>query len=540
MSEVNNWQDFKQDTIIAALSRQIAKAPNNPFLDFSGDIYSYGDIDILTNRFANTLLDMDIKAGDTVVTMLDNNVDAVILWISLNKIGAVSVPLNTALRGEFLRHQICDAGASLIVCESDYTDRIVDIADDLPKVTLLLHRDALEKSYTSKFKIAPLDEYRGKNETAIDYTPKPDELAALIYTSGTTGPSKGCMISYNYMMHLAYSKLLFNPASSEDVTFTPLPLFHLNAVATGVCTTAIVGGKIAFAKRFSVSNFWPEIERTGATIVSILGSIGTLLANAKANPAMERCYGQLHTVRGNPFSPEIQQKWKDRFGSKRVGSMDFGLSEAAIVTGISGDEPFAPGSSGKRIDAFDVRIFDENDNEVPAGVSGEIVIRPRRPNIMFQGYWKRPEATQKVMRNMWFHTGDIGKFDENGYFYFVDRMKDYLRRRGENISSFEMETTFSAHPDIENVAVHAVFSPAGEDDVKVTAILKPDVKLTEKQLCEWCLDKVPYFAVPRFIEFRETMPTNPQGRVLKYILREEGKTPTTWDFETSDVKIVKR
>ncbi|PHR62117.1 MAG: ATP-dependent acyl-CoA ligase [Robiginitomaculum sp.] len=540
MSEVNNWNEFKQDTIIDALSRQFKKAPNALFLDFSGDIYTYRDIDILTNRLANKFLEMNIKAGDTVVTMLDNNVDAVVLWLSLNKIGAVSVPLNTALRGEFLRHQIANSEATLIICESDYTDRIIDIADGISDVVLLLHRGSLEKAFKTKFEIAALDKYRGDNESKIEYTPKPADLAALIYTSGTTGPSKGCMISYNYMMHLAYSKLQFNPATSKDVTFTPLPLFHLNAVATGVCTTVIVGGKIAFAKRFSVSNFWPEIERTGATIVSILGSIGTLLANAKTNPAMERCYGQLHTVRGNPFSPEIQQKWKERFGSKRVGSMDFGLSEAAIVTGIAGDEKFAPGSSGKRIDAFDVRIFDENDNEVSAGVSGEIVVRPRRPNIMFQGYWKRPDATQKVMRNMWFHTGDIGKFDEDGYFYFVDRMKDYLRRRGENISSFEMETAFSEHPDIEDVAVHAVFSPEGEDDVKVTAILKPGAKLTEKELCEWCLDKVPYYAVPRFIEFRETMPKNPQGRVLKYILREEGQTETTWDFDTSDVKIIKR
>jgi crotonobetaine/carnitine-CoA ligase len=144
------------------------------------------------------------------------------------------------------------------------------------------------------------------------------------------------------------------------------------------------------------------------------------------------------------------------------------------------------------------------------------------------------------MRNMWFHSGDIGKFDEEGYFYFVDRKKDYLRRRGENISSFEMETTFALHPDIEDVAVHAVLSDVGEDDVKVTAVIREGATITEEELCRWSLDEVPYYAVPRFIEFRAELPKNPQGRVLKYQLRDEGRTPATWDREDSDIDVKKR
>ncbi len=167
-------------------------------------------------------------------------------------------------------------------------------------------------------------------------------------------------------------------------------------------------------------------------------------------------------------------------------------------------------------------------------------MRPLKPNIMFQGYWRRPEDTQKIMRNMWLHTGDIGKFDDDGFFYFVDRKKDYLRRRGENISSFEMEAAFLGHEGIEEVAVHAVPSPVGEDDVKVTAVLKPGAQLTEEALCRWALDQVPYYAVPRYIEFREVLPKNPQGRVLKYQLRDEGRTHATWDREASDVALVKR
>jgi crotonobetaine/carnitine-CoA ligase len=189
---------------------------------------------------------------------------------------------------------------------------------------------------------------------------------------------------------------------------------------------------------------------------------------------------------------------------------------------------------------FDVRIVDDLDRELPPNTAGEVIVRPLRPDIMFQGYWRRPEETLRLMRNCWFHTGDIGKFDAAGFFYFVDRKKDYLRRRGENISSFEMEAAFARHPDIAEVAVHAVPAVKGEDDVKVTAVLHPGASLTEEQLFHWSTDKVPYYALPRYIEFRESLPKNPQGRVLKYELREQGKTSATWDLEDTDIKVEKR
>jgi crotonobetaine/carnitine-CoA ligase len=173
-------------------------------------------------------------------------------------------------------------------------------------------------------------------------------------------------------------------------------------------------------------------------------------------------------------------------------------------------------------------------------VAGEVICRPRKPHVMFEGYWKRPADTLKIMRNLWLHTGDIGKFDEDGFFYFLDRKKDYLRRRGENISSFEMENTFRAHPAIEDVAVHAVLSDLTEDDVKVTAVLKPGSALAEEALCLWAVDRLPYFAVPRFIEFRAELPRNPVGRILKYQLRDEGCTPATWDREKAGIQLAKR
>ena len=209
-----------------------------------------------------------------------------------------------------------------------------------------------------------------------------------------------------------------------------------------------------------------------------------------------------------------------------------------MLTSTTIDDDDAPaGSSGKRNANFDVRIFDDDDRELPAGTAGEIVCRPRRPHVMFEGYWRRPEETLRLWRNGWFHTGDIGRFDDQGYMYFVDRKKDYMRRRGENISSFEMDASFRRHPSIEDVAVHAVKADLGEDDVKVTAVLREGCTLSEEELCRWAIENVPYFAVPRYYEFRKQIPRSELGRVLKYQLRDEGVTPATFDIDQGRYQI---
>ena len=547
MSGIGNpetWAVGNRDTVISALERAVARSPDKPLLDFSGMLYTYKEVDQLSTRMAHALSALGVSAGATVLTMLDNNIDAVVTWLAINKLCAVSVPINTALKGEFLRHQIADTGTHLVICEADYLPRIATIAAQLTDVKHLLLRNAPgavpEFVADSPFPVEPLDLHRGSDDTAFTTKPQPADLACLIYTSGTTGPSKGCMISYNFMCNLARQQLRAGPASENDVTITPLPLFHMNALCVSIIASILVGARAVILPRFSVSNFWPEVERSGATIASILGGMGGLLAQAPDNEAMLRCKGQIHTARGNPYTEETKKIWRERFGSQLVGGNGYGLTEACVITSLAGGEYAAPGSSGKRVADFDVRIVDDQDYEMPANTPGEIVVRPLRPDIMFQGYWRRPEDTHKLMRNMWFHTGDVGKFDDDGFFYFVDRKKDYLRRRGENISSFEMEAAFAVHPALAEVAVHAVPSDKGEDDVKVTAVLHAGMQLDPKDLFHWAADAVPYYALPRYIEFRSSLPKNPQGRVLKYLLRDEGKTAGTWDLDDTDIKVAKR
>ena len=448
--------------------------------------------------------------------------------------------MNTAYKGEFLRHQLNDCGAKIVIAEDDYARRVVDIEAGLTDATTLLQRCG-SLVQTSRLKVAELASAFAESSDPLSDINVPADLSMLIYTAGTTGPSKGCMISHNYVCNLGRQVVQMEDRRSDDCNWTALPLFHMNATGGSILSCMFVGARVAIFPRFSVSRFWPDICRSGATVASLLGSMITFLAEAEDTEASRACFGQLHTVRGSPFPAPLQRKWKERFGVTTAGSNSYGLTEAArVVTGMRSDATAPAGSSGRANEDFDVRIFDDDDNELPPNTPGEIVVRPRRPHIMFEGYWNRPADTLRIMCNMWLHTGDIGKFDENGYFYFVDRKKDYLRRRGENISSFEVETGLRAHPDIADVAVHAVFSESGEDDVKATIVLKEGVRVTEEEICLWAIERLPYFTIPRYFEFRPDLPRNPVGRVLKYELRAEGCTPATWDREKNGMQVPKR
>jgi crotonobetaine/carnitine-CoA ligase len=359
-----------------------------------------------------------------------------------------------------------------------------------------------------------------------------------MYTAGTTGPSKGCMISHNYLMYVGRMLIWLTDRTDDELNWTPLPLFHLNAVAT-VLSSLELGAAASVSPRFSVTGFWVDVERTGARIVNMLGTMIPLVAQMDDTEEMLRCKGQIRAVLGVPFTPALEKIYQERFGIERVGTPAYGQTEAAsMITAKVGTAK--PGTSGRLNEDFDIRIFDDDDHELPTGTAGEIVCRPKKPNIMFDGFWNRPEATQAQMRNQWFHTGDIGRFDEEGWFYFVDRKKDYLRRGGENISSFEMEVALMRSGLVAEVAVHAVASELSEDDVKLTAVLPPGSSMTEEELCRWAIDNLPYFAVPRYIEFRTEVPKNPVGRILKYQLRDEGVTPTTWDREAAGITFSKR
>jgi crotonobetaine/carnitine-CoA ligase len=512
-------------TIMAALGERLASDPDGAYLDFHGDAWTARRIDTESRRVARGLAAHGVVRGDRVASLIENSPEQVVLFFATLRLGAIAVPINTAYKGEFLRHQIADCGAEIVIAQDDLADRVQAVRG--PETTPAVREVLL----TSE-----LDALDG---TAVDEPPlRPSDLACFIYTAGTTGPSKGCMLSHNYVVGMSNQIARAWQRRSDDVVWTPLPLFHLNAISICVVGTLVVGGRASIARRFSVSGFWPEIKRTKATMVSMLGSLAILVANADDHPDMAgHC---LRVCAAAPMPPDIDRIWRERFGCATF-SGGFGLTEASLLAALPPGVENQPGAAGQlnQIE-FDVALLDDDDVPVAVGEVGEICARPRHPDLMFAGYWNRAADTVTAWRNLWFHTGDLGRVDDESFLYFVDRKKDAMRRRGENISSFEMEKTLYGHPALADVAVHAVASDIGEDDVKVTAVRKEGVPLGEEELCRWLAERVPYFAIPRYIEFRDDLPRNPTGKVLKFELRQDGVTSATWDREAAGVSFERR
>lgn len=536
-SSAKPYSAAMRDTMVELLGRAASAYADRPFVVVDGEPYTYGEIERRSNAFAKELVRLGVEKGQCVVTLFDTCVDVFTCWFGINKLGAVWVPINTAYRGEFLRHQVADTEARIVICEGHYLERFVQITDKLPDLQLILTRDGTTDPGCA-VPIKPLDDHRGTDTSPLPLAVVPTDLAALIYTSGTTGPSKGCMISHNYLTAIGRICSRHTLLDEGEVLWTCLPVFH-SAALVAVIQVMSNGSCIALSSQFSVTRFWEEVEASGAVSAMLMASIFALVAHAPECEAEKRYRGKLKMVFGVPITPDVRKIWHERFGTQIVSSWSYGQTEAIRMTAVRIDETPPENCAGRPVDEYEIMIFDEQDQPVPEGTVGQIVVRPRHPGVMFDGYWKRPDATAAAWKNLWMHTGDLGKIID-GYLYFMDRAKDYLRSRGENISSFEVERSFMSHHAIAEVAVHAVGTQTGEDELKVTAVLREGASLTEHELCLWSLENLPHFAVPRYIEFRDALPKNPTGRVLKYQLRDEGRTSSTWDREEAGIQVRRR
>jgi crotonobetaine/carnitine-CoA ligase len=529
--------------------RSLAHAQSDRlFLDFNGTPFTYGDAFTEVTSLANGFSSFGAGPGSVVGGMLDNNSDAIFGWMAANTAGAVWLGVNTALKGDFLSHVLRESGVRMLIVEPEYFGRVTAVAEDVPGLSTLFVRGALDAIGTQsaelgerRIEVRSADELRlGGGESDLLLRPSASDISCLIVTGGTTGPSKCCALQHSYLCNFARQVNETAGRLPDEVSLNPMPAYHMNLLTNTVISSLLVGGSGVVLPRFSVSGFWPAVERTEARIVNLLGSMISMVGSAPDTEVSKRCYGQIKAVIGAPFPAELQEMWRNRFGIEVAGLNGYGLTEAVAITSLKYGETAKPGSSGRRNADFDVIIVDDNDRELPAGQVGEIACRPKRPGIMFAGYLGRPQETLDAMRNLWFHTGDLGRFDEDGFLYFVDRKKDYLRRRGENISSVEVERTFLGHPDVVEVAVYAVPSEMTEDDLMVSVVLQEGTELTHEALFQWSTDRLPYFALPRYIDFRVTLPKSPLGRVLKYELKAEGVTSETWDRDVAGVEYERR
>jgi carnitine-CoA ligase len=504
------------------------------FLRFKDQKFTYDEIRRYSNRCANAFRNLGITKEDKVSIMLPNCPEYLHLWFGLARIGAVEVPVNTSYKGEFLRHIVDQSDSRILVISYEFLDRLKLIEDALKKLEKVIVLGDLQKKDAAEYKIPIIrfEDFFDNSEDPVDIKVLPSDPLSIIYTSGTTGLSKGALEPHNFWIVCAEKMLEYRDGGKDDIFYTFMPLYHFNAQVLTTLTTLVAEAQMVLADRFSASRFWDEVRHYRATQFNYLGAVIPILA--KQPPKPDDLENPIRIALGAGCPPAVMEEVEKRFGMKCLEG--FGMTEIGIPIHVRVNDR-RQGSCGKPMDIYEIKLFDDRDKEVPVGEIGEIVFRPREPFVMMLEYYNMPEKTLEAFRNLWFHTGDLAKKDKDGYFYFVDRKKDALRRRGENISSFEVERAVNSHPSVLESAAVAVPSELGEDEVKICVVLKPGATLVPEELIAYCDKRMPYFAVPRFVEFLEGLPKTPTERVEKYKLKQAGITANTWDREKAGYKL---
>jgi crotonobetaine/carnitine-CoA ligase len=515
-------------TFSNVLDTRCAETPDKVFLQFDADVLTFADCRRRVRSAANQLLALGVEPGDTVALLTVNCAEWVCTWLACVEIGAISMPINTMFRGEFLRHQLSDARASVMLLDAQFARQVAEVIDEVPslKTLMIRHIEALDTVFPSVTVVDATMLAEGDTETIQGGGPLQwNDVAFLFYTSGTTGPSKGALLTQQYLCVAAHALAQSYGMSADDVMYAAVPLFHLGG-AYGVVAGSLISGRTAVLdSSFSVSNWGGRVREVGASIFLGVGPMIAMLMSVPADPGDRDL--PIRLIVGSPVPPALHAKVEERFNCTVVQC--FGQTEAIPVALSSIDAPSAPGAAGRVSPLHEVRILSDEDLEVAPGHVGEIAIRPRFVHVMFEGYLNRPETTLEQLRNLWFHTGDMGRIDENGDLWWVDRKKDSIRRRGENISSFEVEQIVLTHPNVLECAVIGVPSEVGEEDIKVCVIVRPGEQIAPGDLIRFCADLLPAFALPRYVDTLEGLPKNVLGRVQKHVLRAAGSTDGTWD-----------
>ncbi|MGB3444824.1 MAG: AMP-binding protein [Actinophytocola sp.] len=494
---------------------------SEPFLRFRDGDLTYRDVDTEANRVARGLIGLGVGKGDHVAVMLPNCPELVTVIFALARLGAVAVPVNSAHRGEVLRHVLFSSDSTTLIIDEEYLGRLP--LERLPGLARLVVRGTPPAGAVS------LNSLRGRDAAEPRAGVVFSDLQAIMYTSGTTGPSKGAMVSHSLALTCAYDSLNYLDRWGKT-TYCPLPLFHAAGLWDGVFSALLSGASIAVVDRFSASRFWDDVRHFDARLaLSVFSMIPILMSAPPTDRDKDHPLEMFYMGKSALDAP-----LRARFGVRSVET--YTSTEAGIATGSPYGE-WRLGSCGTvHSERFHAAVVDEHDREVAAGEPGELVLRPKQPYVITTGYYGTPEATADTFRNLWFHTGDRVWCDEDGYFYFLDRMKDSIRRRGENISAFDLEIEVNTHPAILECAAIGVPSELEDEDVKLVVVLRPGKKLAHEELVEFCVEHLPKFMVPRYIEFVGALPRTPTDKVAKYKLREQGDrgiTDTTWDGEAT-------
>ena len=511
------------------LDRWTAEKPDQVFAIFEdGESWTYAETRDRARRLGAALQAEGVAEGDHVVIWLPNGEECLEAYFALGYIGAVCVPVNVAYRGDLLAHVIDNAGAKLALVHPDLAPRLDEIDTATLKTIVTTGPDEIPVKDLGALTYAALLDKAGPLHD-LSRPIEPWDTQAIIYTSGTTGPSKGVLSSYLHN-YAGMSRDVWTCVSDDDRYMINMPMFHIGGCFI-LYSMLCRGASIAMTTGFSTDTFWETVHRTQSTVVFLLGVMASFLY--KAPPSDGDRDHSMKTMMVVPFNEEATQL-ADRFGVT-VHTI-FNMTEISCPI-FSPPNPTEPGYCGKARDGVALRVVDENDIEVPPGTTGELIVRTDQPWTMNHGYYKNAEATAEAWRNGWFHTGDAFRMNEEGEFFYVDRIKDSIRRRGENISSIEVESQVNEHPTVQECAAIAVPSEYGEDEVMVVLAPKAGETVDPVELLEFLRARMAHFMVPRYIRIMDELPKTPTTKIQKGPLRADGITEDTWDREAAGIKV---
>jgi crotonobetaine/carnitine-CoA ligase len=529
-------------TLARVLQEKAARNGDRPILLFEGRSFSYSEAYGLSSRIAGGLWAAGIRPRQHVAVMMENRPETVWLNFALALIGAVAVPVNNASRGELLAYYVAQSDSVAIIIDETFVERFALVYEQCPLLerVVLFSDDAEQTTADGIFgdiPVVPWIAVAAADSLKEPVNPEYSDILHIIYSSGSTGRAKGNLVPNATAVMAAVSYVELNGYDSNDVMYTCLPLFHGNAWYCSILPALVAGGTAALSRRFSASNFWQEIVMSGATHCSLLGSMTNFLLLQP--PSSDERNHRLRVCLTVP-TPDAPTNFERRY-NVRIASL-YSLSDFALATVLAPHDPRDKlKSAGRPRPQVSVAILDEDDLPLPSGEIGEICLRNNEAWVSRQGYYKKPELFLKATRNLWFHTGDRGWIDEDGYLYFAGRNSELIRRRGENISALDVERVILKHPAVANTAVFAVRSEFLEDEVMASVQCKSGHELDFVDLIEFCAARMAYFMVPRFLEVIPELPITPTEKVEKYKLREaaEKRISEIWDREKSGIVLEK-
>lgn len=520
-------------TLPAMLRRQAELFGGKPLLrmpGIEGSGWTHADAAKAAALRAGALAAAGIAGGERIALMCGNRIEFIESFLGAGWLGAAIVPINTASMGPQIEYFLANSEAALLVIESGFMERMAGV--DLSRTAL---REVWVVGEGGDMAVRPRCRATGIKvrpypaaAEAIEPAPvQPGDPLAILYTSGTTGPAKGVICPHAQYFWWGVNSAEVLGVGAGDVLCSTLPLFHINALNT-FAQAALTGAEAEFEPRFSASGFWPSMHSSRATVVYLLGAMVPILL---AQPAGEAERGHRVRIGLGPGVPAAAAAaFRQRTGVVLLEG--YGSTETNFAIATAPDSPRG-GVMGWLRPGFEARVADENDIAVPAGVAGELLLRADEPHAFASGYFNMPDKTVEAWRNLWFHTGDRVLRDADGAFRFVDRIKDAIRRRGENISSYEVEQVLLGHPAVAACAVYPVRSELAEDEVMAALVLRDGARIDPAELAGYCEERLPRFAVPRYVDLLAELPRTENGKVQKFKLRERGVGPQTWDRQAA-------